>query len=128
MRVWIALLTVLTLASAACARAQRKPADPVHARMDVRLRALAASGADTVAGVFIRTTHPIGAREREQLEHAGARIGTVTGALLTARIPARDLYRVATLPFVEYIESSARLRPQGKVRPPANDPSSDGVA
>lgn len=117
MRVWIALLTVLVLASVACARPKRVP-DSIQGKLDTSLRRLAESGADTVTGVFIRTTRPVGPSEREQLQRAGARIGTVTGAILTARVAARDLRRVAALPFVEYVEAAALLGPTGALVSP----------
>ncbi len=130
MRVPIALSAVLLVAAvsgAACA--QNRQAPDAAPRMDAALRRLAATDSDTIVGVFIRTARPPTARERRRLERAGARIGTVTGNLLTARIAARRLRDVAALPFVTYMEVARPLRPLGAARPPASSPHvSDGIA
>ena len=118
MRVSLALLTVLLVAGFACTHA-RQPGglDPARAaKMDVRLRAIAASGGDMVVGVFIRTTRPLDAADRQALERAGLRLGTVTGELLTGEVAGGSLAAVAGLSFVRHMELSRSARPQG--RPP----------
>ncbi len=130
MRVSLALAAaVLTLvvAGVACARAPQRP-EPT-AKMDAALRRLAATGSDTVVGVFIRTTHPVSAAERRRLERAGVRVGTVTGDLLTGRVHLRRVRGVAALTIVKYIELARTLRPQDGSRPGVPSPlSQDGIA
>ncbi len=118
MRVSLALAAAALLlagAGGACSRAPRQP-DP-SAKLDAALRRVVAVGADTVVGVFIRTTQPVSAADRERLERAGVRVGTVAGPLLTGRVQVRRLRRVAALPFVRYIELAGTLRPLDGTRP-----------
>jgi len=129
MRVSLALLAaVLTLAvaGAACVRPPQQP-DPTS-KMDGALRRVLAAGSDTIVGVFIRTTQPVSAADRRRLERAGVRIGTVSGNLLSGRVPARRVTNVAALPFVHYMELARSLRPQGSRPRPASPPASDGIA
>ncbi len=106
---------LLAGAGAACSRGPQRP-DPTS-KLDAALRRVVAAGADTVVGVFIRATHPVSAAERERLEQAGVRVGTVAGALLTGRVQVRRLRHVAALPFVRYIELAGTLRPLDGTRP-----------
>lgn len=130
MRVPIALVAVLVLAAGGCAHARGAARlDAARAaKMDWRLRQVAASGRDTVIGVFIRTTRPAGPADIRQLEGAGARVGTVTGSLLTAEIPANRLAEVAGLELVSHMEMSRTLRPQAEAGPRAPlTPAPDGA-
>ncbi len=122
MRVSLALAAALTLlvVGVACVRAPQQP-DPAS-KMDAALRRVAATGSDTVEGVFIRTTHPVSAADRRRLERAGVRVGTVVGDLLTGRVAARRLRAVAALPLVKYMELARSLRPLDGSRPGAPSP------
>jgi hypothetical protein len=131
MRVSLALLTVLLAGGVACAHApQPGRLDPARAaKMDARLASIAASAADTVVGVFIRTTRPLDAADRQALERAGVRVGTVTGELLTGEVAGGSLAAVAGLPFVRHMELSRSARPQGRSRARASITSApDGGA
>ncbi len=119
-RALAAALLLLAGAGVACSRGPRAP-DP-SSKMDAALRRVVAAGADTVVGVFIRTTHPVSAADRERLEQAGVRVGTVAGALLTGRAQVRRLRHVAALPFVRYIELAGTLRPLDGTRSGAHSP------
>ena len=56
--------------------------------------------------VLIRTQGAIDATQRAVLEQRGARIGSVMGDVLTARVPARAVVGIADLEFVVHIEIS----------------------
>ncbi len=60
--------------------------------------------------VLIRTQGAIDATQRAALEERGARIGSVMGDVLTARIPARAVAGIANLEFVVRIEISRQQR------------------
>jgi hypothetical protein len=60
--------------------------------------------------VLIRTQGAIDATQRAALEERGARIGSVMGDVLTARIPARAVAAIANLEFVVRIEISRQQR------------------
>jgi len=60
--------------------------------------------------VLIRTQGAIDATQRAALEGQGARIGSVMGDVLTARVPARAVAGIANLEFVVYIEISRQQR------------------
>jgi hypothetical protein len=60
--------------------------------------------------VLIRTQGAIDATQLAALEGKGARIGSVMGDVLTARIPARDVAGIANLEFVVRIEISRQQR------------------
>jgi len=59
-------------------------------------------------------SHPdpgaIDATQRAALEGRGARIGSVIGDVLTARVPARAVAGIADLEFVVHIEISKQQR------------------
>ncbi len=124
MRVTIALLALLALGVACVHRGDGASAQVPAAKLDPGLRRLlaASSPPDSVVGIFIRLVRPAGADERAALERAGARIGTVTGDLLTARVALRDVPEVAALQIVRYIELSRRLYPQ-RPRQGRSDPT-----
>ena len=65
---------------------------------------------DQSVDVVIRTQGAIGATQRAALEERGARIGSVLGDVLTARIPARAVAGIANLEFVVRIELSRQQR------------------
>jgi hypothetical protein len=69
-------------------------------------------------GVFVRTARPPEPADRQALEDAGLRIGTVVNTILTGRLRACDAVRVADLEFVRHIEL-AREIPR---RPPPQVP------
>jgi hypothetical protein len=60
--------------------------------------------------VLIRTQGVIDATQRAALEGQGARIGSVMGDVLTARVPARAVAGIASLEFVVRIEISRQQR------------------
>jgi len=60
--------------------------------------------------VLIRTQGAIDATQRAALEGRGARIGSVMGDVLTARIPAGAVAGIANLEFVIRIEISKQQR------------------
>jgi len=60
--------------------------------------------------VLIRTQGTIDATQRAALEQRGARIGSVMGDVLTARVPSRALVGIADLEFVVHIEISKQQR------------------
>jgi hypothetical protein len=60
--------------------------------------------------VLIRTQGTIDATQRAALEGRGARIGSVMGDVLTARVPARAVAGIANLEFVVRIEISRQQR------------------
>jgi len=60
--------------------------------------------------VLIRTRGGIDAARRAALESRGARIGSVTGDVVTARIPVAALPGIAGLDFVVRIELSRKQR------------------
>jgi hypothetical protein len=60
--------------------------------------------------VLIRTQGTIDATQRAALEGRGARIGSVMGDVLTARVPARAVAGIADLEFVIHIEISKQQR------------------
>ncbi|MGA9033753.1 MAG: hypothetical protein WB402_14655 [Sulfuricaulis sp.] len=60
--------------------------------------------------VLIRTQGAIDATQRAALEGRGARIGSVMGDVVTARVPARAVARIADLEFVVHIEISKQQR------------------
>lgn len=60
--------------------------------------------------VLIRTRGAVDAARRAALESRGARIGSVTGDVVTARIPLSALSGVAALDFVVRIELSRQQR------------------
>lgn len=77
--------------------------------IDPRLQRIADTAPDSVVGVFVRTSVDVGDDERTTLEDAGLRIGTVTPRIVTGRIAAGDVERLARVPFVMYIEVSDRV-------------------
>jgi hypothetical protein len=60
--------------------------------------------------VLIRTQGTIDATQRAALEERGAKIGSVMGDVLTARVPARAVAGIADLEFVVHIELSKQQR------------------
>lgn len=60
--------------------------------------------------VLIRTQGAIDATQRAALEERGARIGSVMGDILTAKVPARAVAGIANLEFVVRIEISKQQR------------------
>ncbi|HSD96236.1 MAG TPA: hypothetical protein VLB06_03740 [Sulfuricaulis sp.] len=60
--------------------------------------------------VLIRTQGAIDATQRAALEGRGARIGSVMGDVLTARVPAHAVAGIANLEFVVRIEISRQQR------------------
>lgn len=60
--------------------------------------------------VLIRTQGTIDATQRAALEERGARIGSVMGDVLTARVTARAVAGIADLEFVVHIEISKQQR------------------
>ena len=60
--------------------------------------------------VLIRTQGAIDATQRAALEGRGARIGSVMGDVLTARVPAHAVAGIANLEFVVRIEMSRQQR------------------
>lgn len=130
MRIAVAFSAALLLigAALACAQTPRGELEPGRAaKMDPALRRLAASGADTVVGIFLRAAHPVTTADRRRLERAGVRIGTVAGALLSGRVSARRLSDVAALGFVTYMELAVPLRPLGVPRPRRSSPRFHGT-
>lgn len=128
MKVTIALLGLLLIGVACVHRGDDASAETPPVKLDRALRRLLAGPTprDSVVGVFIRLSRPADADGRAALERAGARIGTVSGALLTARVALRDLPTVAALTAVRYIEISRRLDPQ--LPPGRSDPTpADGT-
>ncbi len=83
----------------------------VDGRLDPVLRRIAAERPDSVVGVLVRTSSPVGAAERAGLEEAGLAIGSVVGDVVTGRLRAGSARGVARLPFVAYVEAARRLRP-----------------
>ena len=129
MKVTIAWLGPLALGIACVCRADPASAQAPSARLDPGLRRLLARPAsrDSVVGVFIRLARGPRPDDRAALERAGARIGTVGGELLTARVALRDVPAIAALEIVRYIEISRRLYPQ-RPRQGRSDPTaSDGT-
>ena len=68
------------------------------------------STASRTVEVLIRTKSEISAAQRDILEKSGAKIGSVTGDVLTATLPASAIAEIASLKFVVYIEPSVNLR------------------
>ena len=60
--------------------------------------------------VLIRTQGVINAAQRAALERRGARIGSVMGDVLTARVASHDVTGIADLEFVVRIEMSRQQR------------------
>jgi len=60
--------------------------------------------------VLIRTQGAIDATQRAALEGRGARIGSVMGDVLTAKVPAHAVAGIANLEFVVRIEMSRQQR------------------
>jgi len=60
--------------------------------------------------VLIRTQGTIDATQRAALEGRRAKIGSVMGDVLTARVPARAVPGIANLEFVVHIEISKQQR------------------
>lgn len=68
------------------------------------------SSAARTVGVLIRTRGEIDARQRAALESRGARIGSVSGDVVTATVPLQAVDRIADLEFVVRIEMSKAQR------------------
>lgn len=66
-----------------------------------------ATGQETKVAVFIKLKE--GSNDAS-LRRAGAKIGTTAGTMVTARIPATALQKIAALPDVEYIEVASPVR------------------
>jgi hypothetical protein len=60
--------------------------------------------------ILIRTQGAIDTTQRAALEGRGARIGSVMGDVLTARVPSRAVAGIANLEFVVRIEISRQQR------------------
>ncbi len=123
------MLALLALGVACVHRGDGAPAQVPAAKLDPGLRRLLARSPppDSVVGVFIRLARPAGADERAALARAGARIGTVSGPLLTALVAVRDVPQVAALEVVRYIELSRRLYPQGPRQGRSDSTASHGT-
>jgi hypothetical protein len=67
-------------------------------------------GPEQPVEVLIRTQGAIDATQRSALEERGARISSVMGDVLTARIPAGAVAGIANLEFVVHIEISKQQR------------------
>lgn len=65
---------------------------------------------DREVDVLIRTKNEINTAQRAAMERNGARIGSVMGDILTARVPAGAVSEIAKLEFVVYIEMSKKQR------------------
>lgn len=67
--------------------------------------------------VLIRTSGPVGERERRQLRAVGVEVERVAGDIVAGRVATRCLERLAALGFVRYVERGRRWRPQRQQKP-----------
>lgn len=113
----VALLTV-NAAMGGCASSSGaetpEAGSATDGKLDPFLLRLVTQRPDSLIGVLVRASEAIDADRREALEDAGLRIGTVVDRIVTGRIRAGAVPRLARLPFVSRIEAARRLRP---VRP-----------
>ena len=58
--------------------------------------------------VIIRTKEEISAAERVEIERNGGKIGSVIGDIITARIPAHAISKMASMEFIVYIEKAKK--------------------
>jgi len=77
-----------------------------------RVTTLVQSGHSDVLDVLGKTAGPIDDARRSKLTGAGADLGTVTGDLFTARIPASAVARVAAIDFVTSLQLAQIRDPQ----------------
>ncbi len=98
---------------------------PDPAALDPRLRSLIAGEPEREIGVLLRTTHELTGRDRACLEERGLLIGSVIGTIVTGRIRAEEVEKLAALPFVSYVEHAPQIpvpRPP-ELRPDRTPPS-----
>jgi hypothetical protein len=72
--------------------------------IDAALRARIAAEPESEVGVFVRLRRPPDTQDRRALADAGMRIGTVAGDVVSGRLRACDVLRVAALDSVVAIE------------------------
>lgn len=108
------LATGWTISLLGCTRPANDDAAPetgaAVSELDPRMRRLAAEHPDSVVGVFVRVTRPVGPDERDSLESAGLNVGTVAGDIVTGRMRARSAERLTLLEFVRYIQLAGTIR------------------
>lgn len=64
---------------------------------------------DSPIGVLVRTLGPPDAEQRNRLEAAGLRVGSVAGDVVTGRIQASALKDLVKLPFVTVVQRARRV-------------------
>lgn len=67
------------------------------------------SRSDKEIEVLIRTKEKITSREVATLEEKGAKVGSVIGNILTAKIPVQTIKDIAELDFIIYIEKAKKV-------------------
>ena len=107
---WLFAIAILGFG---CRGYDKSVAAKCDAPLRLQMEALAKTDADSVLGVLGRTAGAIDDARRRKLEDAGARLGTVTNDLFTARVPVRRMGHVAGLDFVSSLELSQTREPLG---------------
>ncbi len=109
----IGLFLLSALVLGGCTDQERKAFEAkCDAPLRARVTALAESGQSDVLDVLGKTAGPIDDARRSKLTGAGAELGTVTGELFTARIPAAAIARVAAIDFVTSLQLAQIRDPQ----------------
>ena len=111
------LLWLLSLALTLCAcKSDEMNAFESKADAALRTRAEAAmkNDASEVITVLGKASLPVDQTQRNALTSAGAEVTSVTGDQFTARVPARQMGRVASLSFVTQLQLSQVSQPLGQ--------------
>lgn len=108
------LLLVVGLAGNGCKRGEREAYEAkCDASLRLRAESLAHSAPDSLLDVLGKASGAIDDGRRQKLEHAGARLGSVTEDMFTARIPVKRVGEVAALDFVTSLALSQTREPLG---------------
>lgn len=67
---------------------------------------------DREVDILIKTSGPIDQALRRELEKRGCEIRSITGDIVTARAPARNVADIAGLKLIIYIDKSKKLYPK----------------
>jgi hypothetical protein len=107
-------LLVVGVAADGCKSGEREAFESkCDASLRLRVEGLVHSAPDSLLDVLGRASGAIDDARRGKLEHAGARLGSVTEDMFTARIPVKQIGAVAVLDFVTSLTLSQTREPLG---------------
>lgn len=108
------LLLVVGVAGSGCKHGEREAYEAkCDASLRLRAESLAHLAPDSLLDVLGKASAAIDDARRQKLEHAGARLGSVTEDMFTARIPVKRVGEVAALDFVTSLALSQTREPLG---------------